>query len=135
MVQVKAEVVKVENNLVFVRVLQNCEKCSGKNECGELKLTRIFSPSKLFIFENSLSLQTGDCVEIEIPKKELHFSATLAYGLPLLFFILGAFLGDFLGAEKGAILGGFSFLILSFLALKKGAQNLKNPARLGRRVL
>ncbi len=68
--------------------------------------------------ENTVGANVGDKVLVKIEPSNLKISAIL-YGLPSLLFIIGIFVGYFLfHSEIFAFFLGFSFLVISFLAVK-----------------
>ena len=134
-IRIRARVAKVENQRAFIQAENGCGRCHEKGGCGGAKLTQIFcAKPKIFPVENSADARAGDAVEVEIPQKTLNLSATLGYGLPLIAFILGAVLGDYFWGEAGAIAISFALLAIVFCTLKISARNLKNPARIVRRL-
>ncbi len=73
----------------------SCSGCQSKGGCGTGTLSKLFSPSasRLIQIEHELSLQVGDKVLLSIDKSHLLKHSMMAYGLPLMMLLLGAWLG------------------------------------------
>jgi positive regulator of sigma E activity len=87
-----------------------CEKCGAcqKAEDGSFYLE----------LENTVSANVGDKVLVKIESSNLKSSAVL-YGLPSILFIIGIFVGFFIGhSEIFAFFTGFGFLVISFFFAK-----------------
>ncbi|NLO85508.1 MAG: SoxR reducing system RseC family protein [Clostridiales bacterium] len=86
-----------------------CDKCGA---CG--------MGSKTGSIDLIAECKEGDWVRVELPDERFITASALAYGLPLLGFLLGLFLGYFLSDsnELWAIFGSIFGLGLCMLALK-----------------
>ncbi|WP_303785505.1 SoxR reducing system RseC family protein [Azovibrio restrictus] len=99
-----------------------CGRCHEAGGCGGQQLTRMFcSTPRQYRVRNAVGAKPGDLVSIILPAGALGRYATLAYGLPLLGLIVGALLGDRLGGEHGALLGGVAGCLAAFLLVRRHA--------------
>jgi sigma-E factor negative regulatory protein RseC len=95
-----------------------CGRCHEEGGCGGNNIGKMFCTTpRTFRVLNPGHSDIGDHVNIVITEGVVRRSAVLAYGLPLLALILGALAGSKLAGEIGAIVGSFSALLCSWLAL------------------
>ncbi len=102
-----------------------CEKCGACRLAGEGKVS--------ITATNKLGAQLGDKVEVEIATKGLVFGSLLVFVLPIVFLIVGYFLGFYLMlvlgnapmAEKTGILTAFAFFAVSFFVIRLFDEKLK----------
>lgn len=119
MIEESGRVVAVDGQAVWVETVQQsaCGACAAKATCGN-GLAAKFAAGK----PNHIRLVTekevrvGDRVVLGIPENTLVKSALLAYGLPLLLFVIVAALADSLGglSEAGVIGVGLAGLLAGF---------------------
>ena len=79
----------------------DCHKCSG---CGAAK------EAVLFTAENPIGAGRGDLVKVESDTGTVLKAAVVLYGLPMMLFFLGYFIGDVLWS-LGAVAGGAGFAL------------------------
>lgn len=110
----KGIIEKIQDNHATVKFYKDsacasCSACSGESKFGQ----------KISIDLNkNLNFKIGDEITIEIDDIILLKLSFIVYIFPALAMILGYFVLDFLNFSQGvSIIGSFSALLLSFLAL------------------
>jgi sigma-E factor negative regulatory protein RseC len=101
--------------------------CGGN--CGSCESCK-FQKEMHVQARNTIQAKPGQKVVIESKSSKVYAAALLAYGMPLLFFLLGYALGALLGAGEGLrILLSFAGLALSglVLVLSQRKKHGKNP--------
>src|SRR6185295_16524789 len=79
--------------IVEVEQQGGCGRCHEEGGCGGQQLTQMFcSGPKSYRVDNTAGAVVGEAVEVAIAAGALRRSASLAYGLPLLGVVAGAFL-------------------------------------------
>ena len=97
-----------------------CGRCHEAGGCGGQQLTQMFcGGAKSYRVANTVGAQPGDRVQIAIGAGRIRQTANLAYGLPLLALLGGAFAGLGLAGEAGAMLGAAGGLLLAFLFVRR----------------
>ncbi|MDX8390524.1 MAG: SoxR reducing system RseC family protein [Mariprofundaceae bacterium] len=124
-------VVAVEDQVAIVRTerLSGCGSCAGKSACGTLgSWSSRFSEMPV---QNSLGAVVGDEVMITAPDGELLRAAFMAYGLPILLFVLAGSVASVVAehfvsthVDLWASTAGFLALALSLFLISK--QSTKN---------
>jgi sigma-E factor negative regulatory protein RseC len=120
MVSEQGIIEKLNKGTAVVRVRQRsaCMHCSSKDSCD------ISSRDILVEMPNVLQAQVGDCVEIGLPEGALLRLSALVYLTPVIFLILGAFLGSFIAgllhtdSTWAAVTGGAVFLGIAFCGIR-----------------
>lgn len=123
-----AQIVAVEPQGVWVEAVQRsaCQACQAKSACGQKTLSELGRPMKLWISTSQHRFQVGDQVTIELPRGGVAKSALVAYGIPLLLFVLAATLFSTWGelvsiaASMLALLAGF---LIARLVSRRFAKN------------
>ncbi len=109
-------VTSINNNLVTVQ-MEKGDQCKECNICET-----IGGGFRCIEALNTLNAKAGDRVRVEIEPKTMLTSSFLVFILPLIFLVVGYFIGSSLGAESASegygILGGLLFLALSFVVVK-----------------
>lgn len=109
-------VVSVENQFANVVVVQS-ESC---NECSAKILCKPKSPNENIVkVINSLGALPGDKVRFEVKGSALLSASFMLYGIPILIFVIGIFLGlsvfsDYTIKELYAVLFGIGLIIIYF---------------------
>jgi len=115
----KAIVVESRKMRAQVEIMKSasCSSCKGCSVGRENKPVRVWA-------ENPIGARVGHIVEIELNAKTFLSATLIAYGIPLLSFLLGIFLAfevsDFLNissVEPFALLVGLGLMALSFLGI------------------
>ncbi len=114
-----------------------CGTCDNKSDsCGETQhLDKKKKPISLTV-ANTLGAKKGQVVRIGIPTASILKSVFIAYLLPLVFIIVGAFLGEYyhhsdLAAVIGCFLGlAIGFFVASYLS-KILMKTIWSPKMLG----
>lgn len=109
---------------VWVEGIQQsaCNACSAKSACGQHSLSKLGRKVKLWL-ETDEHLKQGEEIIIGLPEGALAKSAVVLYGLPLLFMLILAIVGEaagggWLAADLSAIIFGVSGLIIGFALAK-----------------
>jgi sigma-E factor negative regulatory protein RseC len=107
-----------------------CGRCHEEGGCGGQHLTQMFcSNAKTYRVENTVGASLGEHVTVAIAAGSVRQTANLAYGLPLLGLLLGAFLGVAFAGDIGAMLGAGAGLFLSFIYIRwRVRREAGNPA-------
>lgn len=124
LIEVRATVVAIQDEWADVKPdAQGCGRCHEPGGCGGRSLTQMLSPNKTYRIHNAIQARVGDRVFIQGQPDMVRKAAWQAYVLPLLACLLGAALGQGLGQDQGAMLGGAGGLLLGWwqLAAKKRA--------------
>lgn len=122
----KACVVDVEGNKAKVVVTRHsaCSKC---NEDCILGLDESHEKDEIYVkVKNDKNAEVGDTVNIELKNSSLVLGSLMIYLVPLLFFVIGYFVGANLSflfgsisQELTGILFSFIFLYISYLFTKR----------------
>ena len=109
-----------------------CQKSSFCRNCASLEACRVGEDNRSMLVEahNPLGAQVGDQVRLGVSTRNFLQSSFILYGVPLVFLIVGALLGELIGArlENGpdpnllAAMLGTAFLIGSFLIIRVGSR-------------
>ena len=122
----------MEQSGIVVDVLDNGDalvRFKRTSACGPCHACfRLGSDEADITIENKLQAKVGDEVEISIHGKTMMQSSMIAYGIPLIFLIVGVCLGSLI-SEIAALLIGISATLLSFLVLKFLDKTLRNINR------
>ena len=105
-------VTAVENGVATVRFQRSamCSHCGGCLAIGEKELeTRV---------PNTLHAKVGDRVEVSMAGRRVLEASAIAYVVPLLFLLLGIWLGSYL-SDVFALLFGVAGCALAFLVLRR----------------
>ncbi len=109
------KVIDLINDKVKIEITSSrvCTHCSQSNICNP------FGPNKKIVeLKNSVDAQIGDTVKIEITEKTRFVSILIVFGIPVLCFLIGIFIGyQIAGDNLSAILGGVG-LIIAFVIVK-----------------
>lgn len=108
----QGKVIGMDGNVLYIEAqTQNgCAGCSAQNGCGTSALSKLFAPRnrKPLQLENTVGAQLNDSVELSTKESHLVKHSIMAYGIPLIMLMTGAWLlltvtqNDLLSA-----LGGF----------------------------
>lgn len=140
MLKETGRVVAVEKDGLWVETLKQsaCGACAARHGCGQkLLMTPSKSSNITFIkalFEDQSSQQdwaVGDNAILGVSENALVWAALIAYGIPLLFLVIGAYGGTKLGSASsqelmsvvgaicGLLIGGLSVRIHQCFSQKK----------------
>ncbi|QSX30821.1 SoxR reducing system RseC family protein [Shewanella cyperi] len=82
-----------------VELKSACGHCSASDNCGTSAVAKAFAPKhQRFSIHTDVTCQAGDMVRLGLPESVLLKAAALVYLLPLAGLLLGAVLGQSLGA-------------------------------------
>jgi sigma-E factor negative regulatory protein RseC len=135
MIETPARVTRSDGAAAWVvsEAPSSCGACGGKG-CGSSVFNRLWHPDNPeYQVINAIGAQPGEAVVIGLPDGALLHATWAAYLVPLLALFLGAALGQVLGGEPAAALGGLTGLLLAGLWLKRPRQDrLQAPVILRR---
>lgn len=116
LITIRGVVRALDGSDALVEVEQGgCGRCHEEGGCGGQQLTQMFcSGPKSYHAENTIGAGVGDHVVVATAPGSVRHTANLAYGIPLLSAIGGAFVGMPLGGNGGAVLGAIAGLIIAF---------------------
>ena len=125
--EIQAVVRRLEDNCVWIETdpASSCERCKGGQGCSSVSLSRVFCRSRRqFRVQNTLPLAIGDVVAVGMNEQVVMQAALLAYGVPVVGLIFGAWLGgalwpasaDLAGAATGALGFVLAFLVVRYRA-------------------
>jgi len=115
----RAIVVESKKNLARVEIRRSsaCEGCKACSVGRDGKPLRVWA-------SNPIGARVGETVEIELGDKTFLSATLIAYGVPLLAFLLGIFLGfklstslNISSTEPFALLVGLGLMAISFLII------------------
>jgi len=106
--------------VVELRDRGGCSRCAHSRLCGNTG-----GPDRLEAL-NTLKARSGKRVVVAVAERDVFRYTLCLYGLPLLFFLLGAVAGHLLAgpgafpvsADAAAAIGAFSLLFVTFVILK-----------------
>ena len=126
MADAKGIVTSVDGDFALVRMDDaGCGRCHEPGGCGGVNIGKMLcSTPPVFRVLNPGGSAVGRQVSVTIPDSAVSKGALLAYGLPLLLLLIGAFVGLGIAGDFGAIIGAICGLAAS-LPLLRYAQ-LKN---------
>lgn len=111
----RGRVIKLEGDMAVV-LLHSEKSCKG---CGAAAIG-LCKPSggiSTLTIKNAKHAVPGDTVTVALDKKTQRTGFLLAYGIPIIFFLLGSFLGYVASAKFSIpsldVPGGFIFLVIS----------------------
>lgn len=110
-----------DGSLVLVKKPEGCHNCPSAKLCymggtGERKI----------LARNPIGAKEGETVEIEVPDSLMLKASFIVYILPIFALIAGALIGKWLvktlgmpfSQETGAVTGGLTFLVLTFILIR-----------------
>ncbi len=113
-----------ENNgfiVVKSEAKSGCSGCSATGGCGTASLSTLFAPliERNLLVKNDLNAKVGDKVLLSMVESDLLKHSIMAYGVPLILLMIGAWLGlEFFNSDIVSAILGFIFLILGWLFTK-----------------
>ncbi|WP_240914185.1 SoxR reducing system RseC family protein [Microbulbifer sp. SH-1] len=135
MIEERGRVLALDETGIWVETVQrsSCHSCAAKSGCGTGLLGDFWRRASQVRVEVSsqalMDIRLHDTVVIGIAENTLASSALIVYLLPLVALVLGAVIGQSLGAEIWAILGALAGLALGALAIRLYSHiNRANPA-------
>lgn len=100
------------------------ERTTACGECGQCMVGKKNLHMELKM-KNTLDAKPGDMVTVEMEMKGVLSASLIMYGIPLVFFILGCFIGSkcvapalAINSDLAALITAVVFTALSYLAIK-----------------
>lgn len=114
--ETKGTITAHDGAYAFVRIADTgCGKCHEPGGCGGVNIGKMLcSEPQVFRVLNPRQSNVGQFVSIVIPEGAVRKGAFLAYGLPLLMLLVGAFAGAGFAGDPGAIVGALGGLAVAF---------------------
>ena len=116
MLEEKGTVVSLENGLIWVQtqVKTTCGSCKAKDNCATSSIAKAFSPKPNVIsVKSDLPVEIGDSVVLGVEQNFVVLSAFYVYILPIVGFMLFAWMGEFLFGNT-QLLGELTTVVLAF---------------------
>ena len=120
MADAKGVIASVDGRYALVRMDDTgCGRCHEPGGCGGVNIGKMLcrTPAE-FRAENPGGAVVGQHVSVVVPDGAVRNGALLAYGLPLLLMLIGAFLGSVLSGDLGAIVGAVCGVAASLPVLR-----------------
>ncbi|MCG2577566.1 SoxR reducing system RseC family protein [Dechloromonas sp. XY25] len=116
LITIRGVVRALDGSDALVEVEQGgCGRCHEEGGCGGQQLTQMFCGGpKSYHAENTIGAGVGDRVVVATAPGSVRRTANLAYGIPLLGAIGGAFIGMPLAGDAGAVMGAVAGLVAAF---------------------
>jgi sigma-E factor negative regulatory protein RseC len=136
-IEQSAIVVSNEAGIVEVEVVRqsSCHGCSAQSACGVSLLDRVLGrrPQRL-VLTDALDVRPGDEVVVGVPEGALLKAAIVAYMIPLLGLLVGALVGEHLGADTSPsqtlpLLAGLCGLALGLVVTRIYSRRLASDPR------
>ena len=124
MIDAPGVITSLDGEYAVVRMDETgCGRCHEQGGCGGNNLGKMFcSTPRVFRVLNPGDSAVGDRVTVVIAEGAVRRSATLAYGLRLLFLFVGAISGSLLAGDPGAIIGAVCGLCFAWAKLRYAQQ-------------
>ena len=126
MVEAQGQVVRVENNYIWVEteIKSGCNHCSAKSGCGTGILSGVLGKRRPQIrVQNSLGVKAGEAVVVAVEENGIVTGSLLLYLMPLVLMMVAAAMGNAFAGEGWAIILAVLGLVSGFWiarALTKG---------------
>ena len=120
MADAKGVIASVDGRYALVRMDDTgCGRCHEPGGCGGVNIGKMLcSTPAEFRVANPGGAVVGQNVSVVVPDGAVRNGALLAYGLPLLLMLIGAFLGSVLSGDLGAIVGAVCGVAASLPVLR-----------------
>ena len=101
-------VVRIENGMAWIETARQsaCGHCASQGSCGTGVLNQLFSPRNQLQLPAPAHVKVGDQVVLSLQGVDLLRQALWAYGAPLVGFLAGALLAQWIGMGEGGMLLG-----------------------------
>lgn len=121
LITIRGVVRALDGNDALVEVEQGgCGRCHEEGGCGGQQLTQMFcNGPKSYRAENTFGARVGDRVLVATAPGSVRRTANLAYGMPLLGALGGAFVGMAFAGDTGAMLGALAGLVFAFAYIRR----------------
>jgi sigma-E factor negative regulatory protein RseC len=139
MIEENGTVLEVSNDyaLVETRRASACGQCSMNKGCGTATLAKMFGAKRTRVRAlNPVSARAGDQVVLGLAEEALVKGSLAVYAVPLLALLLGAVLGETIGAGLGlnsndvlAIAGGAGGLMLGLWWLRLFSRTIRHSEK------
>lgn len=132
MIEEQVVVTALDVDGVWVEGVQQsaCGSCSAKAGCGKHTMSQLGRKVSLWLPEDSEcdnDFSIGQQVVVGLPEGAILRSTLVLYGIPLIFLLVGAIVGNTLVGELGSILFSVLFMLLGFkLARVRAIKNQQN---------
>ena len=118
--ETKGTITALDGDYALVRIADaGCGRCHEPGGCGGVNIGKMLcNEPQVFRVLNPRQGDVGQAVNIVIPEGAVRKGAFLAYGLPLLMLLIGAFVGVGVAGDPGAIVGALGGLVVAFPAVR-----------------
>lgn len=133
MAQEKALVVNVHQGYADLRTQRAsaCQSCNLQNSCGQGLLSKVAGEKTMeFTVGNSLNVEVGDVVLVEVPETGLLYASSLMFLMPLVMMLVLAVLGhEVFGTESASLLLGAAGLFGGFVYARYRSRGMEQDPR------
>lgn len=132
MIEEQVAVTALDEGGVWVEGVQQsaCGSCSAKAGCGKHTMSQLGRKVSLWLPDTpgcDKHFSVGEQVVVGLPEGAILRSTLVLYGIPLIFLIVGAIVGNTLMGELGSISFSVIFMLLGFkLARARAIKNQQN---------
>lgn len=119
-VSVRAVVRAIEGDEALLEVSHGCGRCHEEGGCGGQSLTQMFCGTpKRYRAALVPGVGINDQVILAVPEGTVRRTANQAYMIPLALLLAGAFLGNGVAQDAGAMAGALAGLLLGLWRLRR----------------
>jgi sigma-E factor negative regulatory protein RseC len=125
MVEEQVVVTSIDEGGVWVEGVQQsaCGSCSAKAGCGKHAMSQLGRKVSLWLPDVDLSV--GQQVVVGLPEGAILRSTLALYGIPLVFLLSGAIVGNSIFGELGSIVFSVLFMLIGFKVARSRADKNK----------
>jgi sigma-E factor negative regulatory protein RseC len=125
MVEEQVVVTSIDEGGVWVEGVQQsaCGSCSAKAGCGKHAMSQLGRKVSLWLPDVDLSV--GQQVVVGLPEGAILRSTLALYGIPLIFLLSGAIVGNSIFGELGSIVFSVLFMLIGFKVARSRADKNK----------
>lgn len=127
MIEEQVVVTSIDVGGVWVEGVQQsaCGSCSAKAGCGKHAMSQLGRKVSLWLPDADLSV--GQQIVVGLPEGAILRSTLALYGIPLIFLLSGAIVGNTVFGELGSIVLSVCFMIIGFkIARSRADKNKQN---------
>ncbi|HCM06215.1 MAG TPA: alginate biosynthesis protein AlgM [Oceanospirillales bacterium] len=127
MIEEQVVVTSIDVDGVWVEGVQQsaCGSCSAKAGCGKHAMSQL--GRKVSLWLPNVDLEIGQQVVVGLPEGAILRSTLALYGIPLIFLLSGAIVGNAIFGELGSIVFSVFFMMIGFkIARSRADKNKQN---------
>ena len=124
----RGKVFKVEKNTIWIEF----EPYGACHSCGICTISK--SGNMVLAIENTADAKIGDWLEVEISPLPVSLAPFISFGLPVILFLAGVILGNFV-SELVSVIAGLFFLFFGFMLVKMIDRYLNRSKKYAARIV